>query len=579
MSKKVAPTKKKSSSSLLNTLALPAILLLTVIVLHPVLSKYFVSLDDPAYLKDNPYIKSLSYDSIATIFSTFYNANYHPLTTLVYAIEYHFFKLNAEPYHVINLLIHLVNVCLVYFLVLKLNSKPIIAAVVAVLFAIHPMHVESVAWISELKDVLFTGFLLAGLISYINRSLVSCFVFFLFSLLSKPAAVIFPLLLFTIDYYQKREWNRKLIFEKIPFLLLSLVFGFVTVFAQKSAGAIQADLMVPYTLFERIFVVAYGIVFYLFKLFIPVDLNAFYYAPKILSWPYYVAPFVILVIVFWIWKTKVLKREIIFGFLFYIASLILVVQIIPVGYAVVSERYSYVPYIGLFYIIGTFYERIKSLRYALPIFILILCVVSYQRSKVWKDSMTLFTDIAQKNPNTAYAQFGLGKIYDERQDFPKAIEIFSKAIKMDSTYAEYYFYRGNSYYGLKQYDNALADYLQAVRYKKEYVEAMNNVASVYNLQQRYPEAIEYFTRAIDIRPNEYLYKSRATSYYYLKKYNEAIDDYNKSIQMNSMIPDAFFNRGVSYYYLQKTSEACADWRKASSMGYSEANPLIAAYCK
>ena len=197
---------KKSSPSFLNTLALPAILLLTIIVLSPGISKHFVSLDDPAYVLDNPYIKSLSVKSIGTIFSTFYNANYHPLTTLAYAIEYNLFKEDATMYHVVNLLIHLLNISLVYFLILRLDAKPAVAAIVAILFAIHPLHVESVAWISELKDVLNTAFLLAGLISYLNyikkqkgSALFTCLGFFLLSLLSKPAAVIFPLLLFTID--------------------------------------------------------------------------------------------------------------------------------------------------------------------------------------------------------------------------------------------------------------------------------------------------------------------------------------------------------------------------------------------
>ena len=267
--KKNIPKKSPPQKTVRNSFAgfnsyyiLGGILLLTFLLFYNTLTNNFVNLDDSGYVKDNPDIKDLSARNIAAIFSSFYNANYHPLTTLSYAIEYNLFALNAKPYHVVNLLIHLLNVFMVFRLVKKISNKPEVALLVALFFAVHPMHVESVAWISERKDLLYSFFFISGLSTYYdyihtatNKSKLYIYTILLFlcSLLSKSAAITFPLMLLVFDYYFQRGWKKKVLVEKIPFFVLSLVFGAITIISEKSAGAINADLMPDYRLVQRFF--------------------------------------------------------------------------------------------------------------------------------------------------------------------------------------------------------------------------------------------------------------------------------------------------------------------------------------
>jgi len=581
---------------------LAGILILTVIVFSSSITRNFVNLDDPAYIRDNPFIKPLSWQNIIKIFSTFFNANYHPLTTLVYGVEYSLFKLNGVPYHVIDLLIHLANVCLVFVLVKRLTpdaSPPAplqrrgegisdrIALIAAALFAIHPMHVESVAWVSELKDVLYSFFYIAGLIVYIkyieekrSKLLVATFCLFLLSLLSKSAAVTFPLLLVLFDYYFRRGWNKKVIAEKIPFFLLSVIFGIVAIYSQKSAGAINADYMVHYTPFQRIFVVSYALVFYPIKLFLPVNLVALYYSPRVPPFYYYICPVIIAAVVFTIFKAKNLKRELIFGFAFYVGSILLVVQIIPVGYSVVSERYSYIPYIGLFFIAGNYLVmKWRNLKYVLVCAILIFSFLSYQRGKAWQDSLTLFSDIAEKNPTSPYAPFGLGKVQSENGNNKGALASFTHSIELDSAVPEVYFYRGNIYYNQKDQESALKDYQKAVALKPDYKEAYYNIGTVYAVSGRNQEAVDNFSKAISIEANQFMYARRGTAYFNLKKYAEALSDYTNALMKDSTNSETWYNRGATYYNLAKNKEACGDWKKAFELGYEKAGEYVRSYCK
>lgn len=192
------------------------VLIITLLVFVNSLTPNFVDLDDPSYIINNPFIKSLSLKSIATIFTSFYNANYHPLTTLSYAIEFKIFGLKATGYHFTNILIHLINTALVFLLILKIAKRKEIAIICALFFGIHPMHVESVAWISEQKDLLYSMFYLGALYYYyeyiqynLTKKYLVVILLFTLSLLSKSAAITLPLVLFAFDFYFQRGLNKK----------------------------------------------------------------------------------------------------------------------------------------------------------------------------------------------------------------------------------------------------------------------------------------------------------------------------------------------------------------------------------
>jgi hypothetical protein len=378
-----------------NALALLIILVLTCIVYIPVLSAGFVNWDDPDYVTDNPIIKDFS--NLEMMFTRPVQGNYHPLTMLTLALNYSLSGFEPWSYHVFNLIFHLVNCFLVFRLAMVLSGNNlIIAFTTSLLFGIHPMHVESVAWVSERKDVLYSLFFLAGLISYTKyvdtdsrKNYVLTIIFLILSLLSKPAAVIFPVVLFCIDLLRKRSFDIRLLTEKIPFFLLSLIMAYITYTAQQEKGATAgADI---FGLGTRILMGFYGIMMYFIKMVLPIDLSPFYpFAPvnKDLPATYYIAPLFSLALFVLIFYSLKRNRVVAFGILFYLANLLLVLQFIPIGSAIIADRYTYLPYIGFFYIAGWFVDRylhgnfLRSLYLIIPV-ALILGILTFKQSGIW----------------------------------------------------------------------------------------------------------------------------------------------------------------------------------------------------
>ena len=259
--------------------ALFIIILISFIAYAPALQNGFVW-DDDDYVRNNLLIQSID---LKEIFSQSLMGNYHPLTILVYSFEYHFFGLKESGYHAINLIFHFLNIILVFYAVYLLCEKFPVALVASLLFGIHPIHVESVAWVSELKDLLYTFFFLSAYIYYLkylkDRQKIFYFyslLFLLLSLLSKAMAASFPLVLILTDYFKGNKINTKTLLEKIPFFALSLILGVVAVYAQKETGATDITVF-PFP--QRIVFACYGFIAYLLKLVLPLQLCAYYAYP------------------------------------------------------------------------------------------------------------------------------------------------------------------------------------------------------------------------------------------------------------------------------------------------------------
>ncbi|MDP2162234.1 MAG: hypothetical protein Q8K02_17270, partial [Flavobacterium sp.] len=322
--KKQETDKKATSSSLL--LLLLAVVITAITFSNSINNDFASNWDDNVYVLNSELTKDLSFRAIKEIFTTFYGGNYHPITTLSFAIEYELFGLTAKPYHVLNFLLHLLNVVLVFYF-FKLFSKNInIAFLVAVFFGVHPMHVESVSWITERKDLLFMAFYMGSLIFYLKyilgkpqiRNLIFSFLLFTGACFSKSMAVSLPLVLFLLDYYLKRGFSIKNIAEKIPFLAISVLFGILAILSQKASGTIYSHL--PFTWFERVFLISYSLSFYIVKLFAPLNLCVTHFYPKsgeTLDLIYWLSPLLLLLVSFLVFKTKKFKKELVFGILFY----------------------------------------------------------------------------------------------------------------------------------------------------------------------------------------------------------------------------------------------------------------------
>jgi len=346
------------------------ILLITFFVYARSLKNGFTNYDDDVLILNNSLVHSLSFSNLKLIFISFANGMYNPLVTLSWALEYVLIGNKAMHFHFINLTFHLLNTWLVYRFILLLSKKINIAVIVALFFAIHPMISESVLWLSERKDLLCVAFILGGLIHYLKylnnnfrlKYLILTLIFFLLALFSKPLAIVFPLLLLVIDYYTGRRIDKKVIMEKFPFFVLSLSFGLIAIIAARSVEGINT--LNDYSVADRILFVVYAIGFYIFKMFIPVHFSAKHLYPLkdgvFLPVEYYISIIAVVALIFFIFKLKKQRREILSGMFFYLICISIVLPIVPVGDSVVSERYSYLSYIGLFLIIGNVYEQYKD---------------------------------------------------------------------------------------------------------------------------------------------------------------------------------------------------------------------------
>src|SRR6266487_62393 len=312
-----APVKKtrKGNKNILFLWLLLA-LAATAVCFFPMLKNTFTNWDDEYYVINDALLRGPDWQGI---FSQPVVSNYHPLTIITLAINYGLTGLDPSSYLVFNFLLHLLNTALVFYFVWIISDKQIwVASMTALLFGIHPMHVESVAWISERKDVLYTLFFLLSLIAYwkylqTNRSTGYwvCFLLFICSLLSKPAAIVLPLVLLLLDYWKERPFTKRVVLEKIPFFLVSGLFTVITLKLQSVTAMTSLDL---YPFWVRLFFASYAIIVYLAWFFVPYPLSAFhpFPLPDHLGWTIYLSPIFLLALIFLIWHLRK-NRLVVFG--------------------------------------------------------------------------------------------------------------------------------------------------------------------------------------------------------------------------------------------------------------------------
>ncbi|MEO0138223.1 MAG: tetratricopeptide repeat protein [candidate division WOR-3 bacterium] len=591
------------------------ILIFTFISLFPCLQNGYCNWDDYHLITANHSIKELSWKNIKEIFSSGYVGTYIPLTVLSFALENKFLGLNPFVTHFINLFLHLLNVILVFYLIYLLTGNLLISAIVGLLFGIHPLHVESVAWATERKDMLYSFFFLNSLLLYHfykqNEKKIyyfSSLLLFIFSLLSKPMAVTLPLVLILLDYYYEKRFSIKQVYSKIPYLVPALLVGIINIHFQGSGSLPFVNYL------KHILVFFYNLLFYLYKLMLPVNLSAFYPYPdnfeKSLPIMFFIAPLIVGAIVYFIIWTKRFTHKIIFGSLFFIITLLPVSQLIPlVAPAIAADRYVYIPSIGLFFIFGLLIDWLYNKKWATSmvlknILIMLLIVIflllgfnSFNRCKIWRDSITLWTDVLKKYPQNGIAYNNRGNAYKFIGEYEKAIEDFNKAIEYSPELELPYFNRGSAYERIGQYEKAIADFTAALNIQPnfamgyvdrgaiyvrigEYDKAYNDLAralqlnpksaeAYYNLGvfyfnlRNFNQAMEYYDKAIVHDP--YLavaYLSKGDILFIYGELEGAIEHYTKALQIDSLNVDALYNRAVAFTRIGNLEQALEDYNQA-----------------
>lgn len=349
---------------------------LSLVVFFPMLDNGFAVLagDDGWMVYNNPNVYGFSWNTIANHFTSFYHGQYSPINTLAYAVIYHFFGLDPFWYHLFCLLLHITNGLLVFAFIrylLKLSDKEVsrqskylnIAFITALLFSIHPMQVESVAWIAASKIVFYSLLFLLALLCYLKytdcgqkRFYWGAFILFILSFGIKEQTVVFPLCLIAIDYYLKRTLlSSKVIMEKVPFIIMAVGLGIIEIIAQNSVfGDKLANEYYP--LSQRLVLASFNLTEYGFKLAVPINLSYWYRFPmapgEALPLKYYFYPIMILIVLYYLLHfIRSGKRQVIFGSSFFIINILLALHIIPMSRGVImADRYIYLSCIGFFFI-------------------------------------------------------------------------------------------------------------------------------------------------------------------------------------------------------------------------------------
>ncbi|PCJ87758.1 MAG: hypothetical protein COA57_04175 [Flavobacteriales bacterium] len=548
-----------------------------------------VNYDDFAFITSNRNITALSVENAAKHFTTQNQGHYHPITWMSFTISYHFFKFDSKAYHAASLLFHLLNVLLVFVFVQKLTGKTFAASIVSFLFAVHPMNVESVAWVSGHSSVVYSFFYLLAIISYIYylrngqklKHIGLCFLLFLCSVLSKSAGITLPAVLLLLDFYFERKVGRKALLEKIPFFVFTIVFGVIAVLASKQFGSLMYG-HVEYNWFDRIFLIGYALSFYIVKLFVPFQLCSIHYNPVVenglLPFEYYIAPVFMLVIIAGIYliiRKRGLRddfaKKVVFGFVFYLITISMVSQVVPLGNTVASERYTYLPCIGVFFIVALAFQyyvetrkRIAAFAYiGIAVCGLMMIYITWNRIKAWNNSFDLYSDVVKKYPDRGYGYFGLGLAKLIRNDVDGALADLNIAIEHYPQYHENYNGRGNAKQQLGDYEGAIQDYDKAIELKRDFFQAYINRGNAKVNMHEYEEAIRDFTIGIGYKQDFAKgYGSRALVKMKIEDYKGALLDYIKAIELQPENPAFYFKRGKTLLQMEQFQNAVEDLSKA-----------------
>lgn len=540
-------------------LSMLAVLVLTAIVFLPSLSNGFVDWDDQIYIVENNFIRDLSPANLKVFFTREFASTYCPLVMISYALERSL--LGQEPFwcHLTNYLAHIAVTASVFLFLYLVSGNIGIAFIASILFGIHPLHVESVAWASERKDLLSALFFMLTLISY-ERYLKAGkarlywlgFLFTILSLLSKAMAVTIPFILLLIDYINNRRICARVILEKLPFAGLAVIFGAINFYFQSSTGATALAADAAF----KIYFISKSVPFYISKLAAPIGLSAIY--------PYYniglrelaMIKFnmaLILILLAAVFFSARYSKKIIFGSLFFAITLLPVLKIVPLGDAFAADRYMYLPSIGIFYLVAVLIMRMMSAKgdwsYILKnalVFIMVvwtvwLSMAAWQRCRVWKDSESLFLDVARQFPKVPVVNNCLGGLYAERGEFARAIPYLKKAVfqntrpdisarakknlelayrqmkarEEDASLIDKGGKAGSinrneamvfNNLGIEEgrfgnLDGAIGLFRQALEFDPAFADAYNNLGYAYYKKGDTGRALEYFKKALEIDPS------------------------------------------------------------------------------
>jgi len=547
----------------------------------------FINFDDSIYVTDNNHVRfGLTREGILWAFSTIEGAFWFPLTWLSFMADYELYGLHAGGYHVTNLIFHILSTLLLFWLFHRMTGEIWKSAFVAALFALHPLHTETVVWITKRKDVLSAFFWMLTLCLYvfytekqsIKRYLLVFFSFVL-ALLSKPMVVTLPVVMILLDYWPlKRFDNQKglshLILwqlkEKLPLFILSALISIITIYAQYDKHIKQAQAHFSYLLANA----SVSFMTYVEKTFWPHHLAIIYpFSDQLPVWQ--VAGSAMLMVIISIAVIIMIKRLpcLFVGWFWYAVTILPVLDIFRAGIRAMSDNYTYLPIIGISimlawgipFLFPNKNMRRKVLWPAGAAVIVILSVFSWRQCGYWKNNFELFNHAIMVTEGNYIAYNQRGTLYSKSRQYQLAIEDFNESIRIRPVQPIAHNNRGIAYVQIGQHQQALLDYNEAVRLDPDYADAYNNRSILYTQLGQYQLALKDCNQAILLK-TDYVdaYNNRGILYTQLGQYQLAIKDYNQAILLNPDHADAYYNRAFTYgTYMGQYQQAVNDLNEAA----------------
>lgn len=492
----------------------------------------FISFDDPAYVINNNAIQQgVTSESIAWAFTSSHSNNWHPLTWISHMLDWKLFNTDPAGHHRTSLIFHVINTLLLFVLLKKMTGFTRRSAVVAAFFALHPLHVESVAWISERKDVLSAFFWILASFAYLRyvkskskAAYIGVVVLFALGLMSKPMVITLPFVLLLLDYWPLNRinhagsttgefvrLNKGLVIEKIPLFLLTIASSLVTFFVQQQSGAVRS--FEQFSLGARLANTPVAYVEYLKKTFVPTNLSVFYPHPgDDFSMAWVIGSIVILIAI--TVAVFVFRRRypyLIMGWLWYVGTLVPVIGLVQVGLQSMADRYTYIPLIGIFIMIVWLatellpYKNKGTVHFVAGIsVILIYLFMCSSQVKVWKDDKTLFTRAIQNTSNNYVAHTSLGNYYLLHKQPAEAVPHFAKAVQYCPENYEHHLNLGRALVSTKKHGEAEPVLRKAVELAPEDGQARAYLALSLLNQRKSLEAEEHLVKAVELAPHLYV---------------------------------------------------------------------------
>jgi len=519
----------------------------------------FVDYDDGKYVAENAHVQQgLTSEGLVWAFTTHLASNWHPLTWLSHMLDIELFGLNPGRQHLVNLFFHILNSLLLFAVLHKMTGAPWRSGIAAALFALHPLHVESVAWIAERKDVLSTFFGMLTLWAYARYALrptigryLPVLVFLALALMAKPMMVTLPFVLLLLDYWPLKRFGAagsqaavkgrrhpplRPVREKTPLFVLVAISSFVTYGVQQQSGALRPLEAVP--LGVRVFNALVSYVKYLEKIFWPVDLAVLYPYPTALDW-WKGAAALLLLSALSIASVRMLRKRsyVAVGWFWFLGTLVPVIGLVQVGIQAMADRYTYFPSIGIFVVVvwgaadlGSKIPRAKMvLATAAAATLLLLAGAALNQVRYWQNSGTLFEHALAVTADNWLPHYNLA-CYLEKKG---------------------------------QNDAAAAQYLKTIRLKPDYEPAYNNLGLIIQEQGRLEEAERYFKAALDLNPDfEKARNNLGLTFEKEGRLDEAIEQYREALRIMPAYENAHFNLANSLHKKGLLDEAIMEYMTA-----------------